>query len=225
MLNAFNPHNIWLYAHILLFVYWLGADLGVLLLARAARRSDLSFAERVFALKMAMQIDILPRLCFALMFPVGLQLMHSDGFAVVPVSLIAASWLIALAWIVLIAAMLRSEGSPLATTLNRVHLVLQIAFGLGIALLGLRAWHGSGPLPGGWLAAKVTLFALIFALGIGIDVAFRPVGPAFVRLANEGSQPDIEATISTAVSRAIVVVLTLYALLLLIAWIGVSKPF
>jgi hypothetical protein len=69
------------------------------------------------------------------------------------------------------------------------------------------------------------LFAAIFALGIGIDYAFRPVGPAFVRLAQEGSKPDIEAAIGSSVDGAIRYVFCLYALLVVIAFLGVTKPF
>ena len=71
--------DVWKFIHILLFVYWLGADLGVFLLAKAARRSDLTFDQRVISLRMAMKIDILPRLSFALMFPVGLELSAAKG--------------------------------------------------------------------------------------------------------------------------------------------------
>jgi hypothetical protein len=60
-------------------------------------------------------------------------------------------------------------------------------------------------------------------MGIGIDIAFRPIGPAFMRLATEGSQPDIEHSISTAVDGAIRYVLGLYALLVVIAFIGITK--
>jgi len=67
------------------------------------------------------------------------------------------------------------------------------------------------------------LFALIFAMGIGIDFAFRPIGPAFARLATEGSKPDIENTIGLAVDGAIRYVLGLYALLIAIAFLGVTK--
>ena len=59
-------HQLWVFVHILLFVYWLGGDLGVFLLAKAAKRPDLSFAERAFALRMAIMIDLVPRLCFAM---------------------------------------------------------------------------------------------------------------------------------------------------------------
>lgn len=219
-----TAHKLWIYLHILLLVYWLGADLGVLLLARSAKRSELSFAERAFALRMAMVIDVTPRVCFALMFPVGLQL--TDGYwADIPVWALALAWAVALAWIALLLAQTRSEGAPHARVLNQANLMLQAALLLIIASLGISSWIGRGPFPSGWLAAKVLLFALIFAASIGIDYAFRPIVPAFMRLASEGSQPDIEMRISGAVDGAIRYVLALYALLLIIALLGTTQPF
>ena len=203
-------HTIWVFIHVMLLVYWLGGDLGVFLLAKAAKRPDLSFAERAFALKMAVQIDLIPRLCFTLMFPVGLQLSASGGFVAIPSWALTLAWVASVAWIALLLAIGRAEGTPSAHTLNRLPLGV-------FALLGL------GPLPGGWYGLKILLFALIFAMGIGIDIAFRPIGPAFMRLATEGSQPDIEHSISTAVDGAIRYVLGLYALLIVIAFIGITK--
>ena len=220
-----NPRNLWLYAHILLLVYWLGADLGVLLLARAAKRSALSFQERAFALKMSMLIDFTPRICFALMFPVGMQLANASGYASLGTGPLALAWCVAAAWIALLLWLARSEGTARAALLNRLHLGLQALLLLIIGYVGVLSWAGSGPFTAGWLAAKIILFAAIFALGIGIDFAFRPVVPAFIRLATEGSKPDIEYSICTAIDGAIRYVLALYALLLIIAFLGTTKPF
>jgi hypothetical protein len=71
----------------------------------------------------------------------------------------------------------------------------------------------------------VLLFGLIFAFGIGIDYAFRPIVPAFMRLASEGTKPDIERVIGRCVNGAIGYVLALYAVLLIVAFLGVTKPF
>lgn len=220
-----TEYSLWAFAHILLFVYWLGADLGVLLLARAARHSTYSFAERAFALKMAMLIDTTPRVCFALMFPVGLHLSHSSGYIHVPSGLFIGVWLVSFAWIGLLVALGKTQGTPRGEQLNRVHLLFQGV--AGAALLTVAGWSfvGEGPFPAGWLAAKVLLFGAIFALGIGIDFAFRPVVPAFVRLAHEGSTPPIEDAITTSINGAIRYVLALYALLIVIAFLGVTKPF
>jgi len=216
-------HAIWVFVHVMLLVYWLGADLGVFLLAKAAKRAELSFAERAFALHMAVRIDLVPRLCFTVMFPVGLHVTASGGFAVIPAWAFVIAWLVSLAWIVLLVTLGRNEGKPLAARLNRWHLGLQAVLLVIIGAIGASSWLGHGPLPGGWFAAKIVLFALIFAMGIGIDFAFRPIGPAFVRLASEGSKPDIENTISVAVDGAIRYVLGLYALLIAIAFLGITK--
>ena len=77
-------HRVWVFIHVMLLVYWLGGDLGVFVLARAAKRPELSFAERAFALKMAVTIDLVPRLCFTVMFPVGLHVAASGGWLQVP---------------------------------------------------------------------------------------------------------------------------------------------
>ena len=216
-------HTIWVFIHVMLLVYWLGGDLGVFLLAKAAKRADLSFAERAFALKMAIQIDLIPRLCFTLMFPVGLQLSASGGLITVPTWVLASAWVASAGWIGLLFALGKAEGTPRAQMLNRLHLTWQSLLLLGLGTLGVLSLLDLGPLPGGWYGLKILLFALIFAMSIGIDVAFRPIGPAFMRLATEGSQPDIEHTISAAVDGAIRYVLGLYALLIVIAFIGVTK--
>ncbi len=220
-----TEHIIWVFVHVLLLVYWLGGDLGVFVLARAARRSDLSFAERTFALKMAMVIDLTPRLCFAVMFPVGLHVTSTGGFALIPGWAFVVAWAISAGWIALLFALGRSEGTPRAEMLNKVHLGLQGVLLVVLGSIGVSSLLGNGPLPGGWFAAKIVLFALIFGMGIGIDFAFRPIVPAFMRLATEGSKPDIEAAIGSAVDGAIRYVLGLYALLVAIAFLGLAKPF
>jgi hypothetical protein len=56
-------------------------------------------------------------------------------------------------------------------------------------------------------------------------LAFRPIGPAFAELATRGSQPEIEQPISRAVDGAIRYVLALYGLIVIIAFLGVTKIF
>lgn len=218
-------HHIWVFLHLLLFVYWLGGDLGVFILAKAAKRSDLSFAERAFALRMAIMIDLVPRLCFAVMFPVGLHVTASGGFALIPDWAFFLAWLIAAGWIGLLFAIGRHEGTAKGAQLSHLNLALQAILLVVLGTLGMTALLGIGPLPGGWFGAKILLFALIFAASIGIDFAFRPIGPAFAALAAQGSQPDIERDISAAVDGAIRYVILLYLLIAAIAFLGVTKFF
>ena len=219
-----TTHRIWLLLHILLFVYWLGTDLGVLLLVRAAKRRSLSFAERAFALNMASAIGLVPRVCFALSFPVGLQVVHS-GFKAVPAWLLVPAWILGLAWAALSVAAARREGKPPSPRLDRAHLVLQAVQFVLLGTVAVSSLLGAGPLPGGWVALKVLLLSAIFVLGFGVEHAFRPVIAAFARLVREGSRPEIEAPISAVIDAASRYVVTTYALLIAMALLGVMQPF
>jgi hypothetical protein len=118
----------------------------------------------------------------------------------------------------------RHEGTPAGARLGRLHLGLQAVLGSLALAAGVASLAGAGPFAPGWIAAKVALFGLIFACGIGIDHAFRPIVPAFGRLAAEGSTPAIEAEITGAIDGAVHWVLALYALLLAIAFLGTVQP-
>jgi hypothetical protein len=216
--------DVWKFIHILLFVYWLGADLGVFLLAKAAQRSDLTFDQRAISLRMAMKIDILPRLSFALMFPVGLELSTALGLVVPGLATRALSWAVSAAWVAIVIGTVRAQDPKRATALKHANVALHWALFLVVAAIGLTSVLGHGPFPAGWLGWKILLFGLIFFCGIMIDREFDPVSPAFARLAAEGSKPDIEHAISRGIDRSIVWVLTLYALVVVIAFLGTARP-
>ena len=215
--------DIWTFIHILLFVYWLGADLGVFLLAKAAQRSDLTFDQRVLALRMALKIDVMPRLSFALMFPVGLELTAARGLVEPGAGLRALAWAASAVWVTIVIAMTRSEG-PAVEPLRKANVVLHWLLFVVVTVIGGTSVLGLGPFPSGWLGWKILLFGLIFFCGIMIDREFAPVSPAFAHLAEKGSTPEIEQDISGAIDRSIRWVLTLYALVLVIAFLGTARP-
>jgi hypothetical protein len=216
--------DAWKFIHILLFVYWLGADLGVFLLAKAAQRSDLTFDQRVFALRMALKIDILPRLSFALMFPVGLELSAALGLVEPSLSTRIVAWTVSAIWVAIVVGMVRSEGGSRAAALRQANVLLHWALLIVVGAIGVTSVLGRGPFPAGWLGWKILLFALIFFCGIMIDRRFEPVAPAFARLAAEGSRPDIEHAIQSAIDRSIAWVLALYALVVAVAFLGTARP-
>jgi hypothetical protein len=217
--------DLWKFVHILLFVYWLGADLGVFLLALTARRAELTFDQRAIALRMAMVIDVTPRLCFALMFPVGLELAAAMGAVEPTAATRLLAWLVSAVWVAIVLGMVRLEGKPLGHALTKANATLHAVLLVVVVGIGLASVLGHGPFPQGWLGWKVLLFGLIFFCGLMIDREFKPMLPAFGRLATEGSKPDIEHDITRAVNGAIRWVLALYALLLVIAFLGTARPF
>ena len=220
-----TDYGLWKFIHIMLLVYWLGADLGVFILARAVRSAELSFDQRALLLKYAMVIDFLPRICFALMLPVGLHLTDTSGYADVPLVLLVAGWAVAAAWLWLLQALGKSEGTPRQAQLSRINLAGQAVMGTVVIAAGLALLFGfGGSQLAPWLALKVLLFGLVFPCAIMIDVEFRPIGPAFARLATEGSSPEVEALITRSVDRAVWWVLAIYALVIVISFLGAVQP-
>ena len=97
-----TSHSVWTYAHVLLFVFWLGADVGVFFAAIYAKNDKLSFETRATLLKLGGFIDLFPRISFALMLPVGLHLVSFTGIYPVTSLMLWTAWIVAAAWIALI---------------------------------------------------------------------------------------------------------------------------
>ena len=218
-----TSYVFWNYAHIILFVYWLGADLGVMILGKQVKRSDLSFEQRALLLQCALIIDLMPRIAFIFMFPVGLVMSKSLGLVQVPGVVMIAVWIVAAAWLSLLMAIGRYEGEPLAARLQRVQRVFLVIAGAAIIALGVMSLLGQGPFATSWLAWKVLLFGLVCWVAVGIDWAFGPLIVAFPALA-QGSTPDLERQVSSAMDNALRFVYALYGLLAIIAFLGVAKP-
>ncbi|MET0364957.1 MAG: hypothetical protein ABW169_09910, partial [Sphingobium sp.] len=102
----FTIHSLLLFAHLLLFVYWVGSDAGVFYGIRFVLDPERSLEARKTAMALVHWIDLLPRICLVLMVPVGLSLSVelslltlSSGLAT---AVLVATWLIGLGWLTLV---------------------------------------------------------------------------------------------------------------------------
>jgi len=220
-----DPYYLLVFVHILLFVYWLGADIGVFLLARGSINSNYSFNQRAVMLKFASYIDLTPRLSFALIFPVGLLTSKHLGLVDVATWVFVLVWLIASVWSAATLTVFLSEGKPLAASIRKALFVFQGIMFFVVTGVGLYSLVGGNLFATSWLSLKIIFFGLIFGVGIGIDRSFQPLVPAFNRLAQEGSTPEIEAIIRRIVNTTCGFVFLIYALVALAAFFGVAKPF
>jgi len=224
-LSGITVYGLLDYFHILLLVFWLGTDLGVLLAARRVRDAALTPAERLTLLDLALRIDLLPRIAFSLMFAVGATLGYLGGTLPVPGWGLALLWALTALWLTLTVALVAAEGKPaqgLLAAVQRIWLVA-VAGACGLAALWLLAGNGAMPVPG-WLALKIGLYGLVCLAAIGIDRAFLPLVPAMGELARSGSSPALESRISGAIDHALRYVYSLYGLLFLAGLLGVTKP-
>lgn len=216
---------IWGYVHILVFVFWLGADVGVFTGAWLSRDASRSFEARSAYLRVSLIVDLLPRSMFAVILPVGLHLTASLGMYAIPTWLFVASWTLAIAWISAILVIFFREGSVVAHGLAKLQMAGELVLGLVIGGVGILSLLGNGPIREAWLAGKIVLLGLLFFIAIVLELAFRPALVPFMEIGTEGTTPDREQRYSSAVNRALAVVVILYLTLAVTAYLGKVKPF
>lgn len=223
MANLAYPTLVWV--HVLLFVLWLGADVGVFLLGQHFRkRTAYSLQERLTLLKMLVLVDMTPRTAWALMVPLSLSVSALGGWWTVPGWWIAAAWAVAGFWLFLVWDAHFQGQTPRAARNRRIEFWLKIGLTAFYLWLGLSSLLTGAPIGPAWLAWKATLFGAIFAAAIMIDVAFKSVGPLLGRLIAEGSSDATELPLLKVMNRTRIWVWCVYLLLLATSWLGAVKP-
>jgi hypothetical protein len=219
-----DPHALWTFLHLLLFAYWLGADVGVWLVMAFIRDSSLPYPTRVTLIRLGFAIDVLPRLAFALILPVGAMLARDLGLATLGPGLVALAWSAGIAWAALHLTVLIAKGRPLARQLMRVNRWWEGISGL--FFVGIGAWSlvNDVPVTVDWFALKLLLFGLIYWVVLAIDVYLQPF-TTLLRLGPDGSTPGAEAAIRRMTHQTMVWALLLYGLIIAIAFLGTVQPF
>jgi hypothetical protein len=221
---SFEPQLLWAYAHILLLVYWLGADVGLFLVMAWIKDRRLDYATRVTLIRLAFYIDLAPRTCVALILPVGMHLADGLGVAVIPGWLFALAWFIGLGWTALHVALVVRKGTPLAARLRRLNNAWELVAGALFIGIGALSLATGAPVAAGWFALKLLLFGLVFWVILGIDTRFQPF-TTLLRLGARGLDDAAEAAITRATNLTMAWALLLYGLVLAIAFLGKVKPF
>ena len=219
-----SAHNLLIFAHILLFAYWLGADLGVFYGAKAMARPGLSFSERQRIMEVVVLVDTAPRTALVLMLPVGFQLSTAWGFNI-PLPVLTAVWMAAIAWLALVWLVHLRAGTGGGEVLRKVdllirYLVLVTMLGLGVYLLTRDATSVPG-----WLATKVLLFSAIIATGLRLRMIAAERVPVLQDLKQEINVPESEAALDRVRRKGARTALFIWGLVALMALIGSTKPF
>ncbi len=225
-MSATKP--LWLVIHVLLFVYWLGADLGVYYSSRFVVRPDLSKETRAITAKIMDAIDLSPRVCLVLIFPSGVSLMAADpkGVSWLSAPLVIAAWVFALAWLYMVVTQYRTHAkSKFLTNLDYTIRYTMIVGLIGVGLYTVFATEPFGVTTNPkWLGGKVILYGIAIAGGLGIRFAIKPFAPAFGKMMKDGSTPEVESVITRSMARAIPYVWLIWIAVTCAAILGIWKP-
>lgn len=216
--------QFWGYIHILLLVFWLGADIGVFISANIAKTTKYPVETRVALLSTGGIVDLFPRYCFALIFASGLTLVDAMGLYAPPLWALVLAWAVGGAWVW---AIWRAHCNP---TSNWVKVYMKAQFygealaGTALIIAALTSFVGGEPVAEKWLAAKILLLGVMFFVAMTLEMVARPFGAAFGEIKTQGSTPEREARARAAMNNTLTVVGVIYAILFVVAFIGRVKP-
>jgi hypothetical protein len=211
-------------AHLLLFAYWLGGDIGVFYSASFLRKRELSAAARQVALRILSWVDMIPRYCMVLMLPVGYLLANEVGAVALRPGWIAITFCVALVWLALVASVHHLQGTMLGERLRKIDLAWRFILVPGLLWDGVQGLRGTGHFLTPWLSGKVLIYSLCIACGIGIRLLGKPMAPALRELFSTGSTPELEDRIVRTQAKTRPLVLCIWALLVSAAYLGIAKP-
>lgn len=219
----FDAYQLLRFVHVLLFAYWLGADLGVFLAGGVMSRPGLSVPERNRIRGLLMDIDLLPRIALLGMLPVGFQLSLSWG-APLPAAWVPGTWGLAFGWILLALLIHFRADAALVKRLLQVDLALRSVLLAAMLVLSLGLLAGRFADVPLWLAVKLLLFAAIIIDGMVLRVYSGQWRIAMARFA-AGDVSGGEALLKTRRRKAAAAALVMWALVAAIAFLGAAKPF
>jgi hypothetical protein len=215
----------WKYLHILMFVFWVGTDMGVFLSCKKSTDPKLSIDARFLLLHMALRIELLPRTMWKAALPLGVMLSQANGWLNLSDMQLMLVWVFSVVWWAISMTGAWYYDKPIGHKLTKVNNALTSIVGIGLIWLAYSSALGNGPFDAdvSWLHWKVAIYGLINLMIVAMLYVFDPMGIAFGRLAVEGSTPEIEATISTIMDRATVTIWTTYILICIVGFIATTK--
>ena len=141
------------YAHLLLFVLWLGADVGVFLLGQHfRRRHEYTLDQRLALLKLLVLVDMTPRTSWALMVPLSLTVSYVGGWWELPLAIVGFGWLIGGFWLWLVWDAHWHDQTPRAARNRRIEGWIRWILAAGYIVLGAGSLLTGHPIAAGWLA-------------------------------------------------------------------------
>ena len=216
-------HTLALTAHLLLFAWWLGGDLGVFYSSGRVVDASQPRAARLMAGRIMLALDLVPRLCMSLMLTVSALLAETVGIPHPPWQM-AAVLLLGPAWLALVLFLHLREGSAAAPVVRRLDLALRWV--VIVAVVTSATWSlASGRLADHpWLAAKLYLFAFLVFCGLMIRRGLPPFIAGYAALAAGRETPESDRAMAASLARMRPWVLLIWVGLVASTVLGVAKP-
>ena len=217
-----TTYQLLVVAHILLFAYWLGADWGVYVNSHYVADPKLSLDERRRFLMAAFRIDLLPRISFTLLLPVGLQLATIYGRVPWPPAVMVVVWLASAVWLAINVTGYRRSGTPIGDRMRSADMWVRIVLAPLLILVGLYLAMTGGPVAPLFIALKLAVFGVMIIVGLVLRTMMKDWAIGFAKLARGGPDPEVDASFLRSLQRAKYVAYFMWSLSGVMVVLGVA---
>lgn len=210
--------------HILVFVYWLGGDLGAFFSSYTLVDGKKPIEARMMALKVLNNVDMAPRTAIILAFPTGLTLAADKGWLAVPALLVAAVWIVALVWLTMVWRVHLKHLPPSAVE-RRIDMTIRWSAALGLTVYGLGVVTGMVENTPFFIGVKCLLLAATIFAGLMIRVALAPLFTAIREMVANGPTPEGDRIMHHVIMRrSKPTVVSIWIIITAAALVGIATP-
>ncbi len=219
-------HDLLALAHVLFFVYWLGADLGVFYAARFSSDPKLSLETRLVIADIMAFVDLFPRLSVPMIGVTGASMAILSGDFDLSGSVAMAIWVTALIWVAVTLAIYFNRKRPEYIKPMLTFDVVWRCLVLGVvALAGALSLFGNGITDNKSLSVKMLIYAGAILLSLALRMSFKPYRPALKRIIKGEDNEKNSLIMNNALAAARPVILSLWFLTVAAAAVGLWQPF
>ena len=216
--------------HLLLFVYWLGGDMGVYYASGMSIDTKLTNSARVTASKIMMNLDFVPRMCMTLMLTVGGLLsgemqnpIEHPQWQTIGFLLMGPGWLSMVVYLHLAHG---TEMSKIVTKIDywfRWFIVVYLVWSVGYSFMFTEKLANAP-----WVGAKLLVFAAMVFCGLMIRIYLPGYIQGIMTLRKEIDNASMSDAMNETMSKSLVkcrpFVLAIWAGLFIECYLGVVKP-
>lgn len=204
--------------HVLVFVYWLGGDLGAFYSSQYLTRLDVTPENRLLAATIVNNVDMAPRSALILMLPTGLLLAQLKSWISPSNAVLAAICVLSIAWLAIVWTLHTKSNSALKQIDN------MLRYGLVIALIAAATsdFIFDAPIPL-FISLKMLCLAGCVVLGLLIRHWLEPLGSALAGIMSDAPEQH-ELSLKQTLEKVRPLVVGIWILLISAAFLGIWAP-
>ncbi len=166
--------------HVLLFVFWLGTDMGTFYASRFVINPKLSGPQRSTALQILLGCDLGPRIAMTLIIPTGIHMASILGVVEIGNTGVAAIWATGLLWLTLVLIVHFSKNEVHKKKLKNVDFWIRPMLVLLIASIAIYSFFEPTYTMAPFIVYKLLILCGLILCGLGIRYHLARFTPAFI---------------------------------------------